>query len=755
MSSILEAKRKLPLPVLMNQLGLGEHARKSARCPFHEDKRNSFSIWRNDKGEHHFKCHAGCGAGDEINLLELHKSISRSDATKLFLEMAGANGCTPHTPKPNQKQTTNPCNWQACVDAFTAEHLEGLAKWRGYSLKFCHWLHQSAIVGLYSDGVAFPIHDSGKVVAAHYRLKDGSWRVFPLSSRMRPLVIGDIANAKVVNVFESQWDAFAVADKLALYEKEDIALIITRGAGNGALVSGLIPPEAIVFAWKQNDQLKGGKRVGGEWLKAVTAHSPATVQVATTPERFKDANDWTKAGATVDELESALDRAEVIHMLPIGNNLPKENYADKANTADSYFDAGRKEYWTPNNRGGWINLNETQFKRILKQRGISPKIPEGTYVSPLDEQLIEIQQTCDVHYAGALAGHGAGVYDMGERRILVTESPRIIQTVSGAWPTLRAVIDGLLGDPQFDQRPYLFGWLKVSFETLQAGERRPGQALVLAGEHGCGKSLLQNLITLMIGGRSARPYQFMSGLTSFNSDLFEAEHLMIEDEQASTDIRARRNFGAQLKNIAVVDWQRCHAKNRVAISLAPFWRLSVTVNDEPENLMVLPPIDDSIEDKLIILRASKFPMPMPTVTLEQRKQFWQTLEGELPGFLYYLTHWNIPGELSSERFGVAHFHHPEILRAIDDLAPEFRLLRLIDDDLFQSAAAGSWEGSAEQLERELSGEESRCRNEARKLFTFNTACGVYLGRLAKRRPDRFSGEHTRRGNQWTITPPKL
>jgi hypothetical protein len=28
----------------------------------------------------------------------------------------------------------------------------------------------------------------------------------------------------------------------------------------------------------------------------------------------------------------------------------------------------------------------------------------------------------------------------------------------------------------------------------------------------------------------------------------------------------------------------------------------VTVNDEPENLMVLPPIDDSIEDKLIILR---------------------------------------------------------------------------------------------------------------------------------------------------------
>src|SRR5947199_8807639 len=93
----------------------------------------------------------------------------------------------------------------------------------------------------------------------------------------------------------------------------------------------------------------------------------------------------------------------------------------------------------------------------------------------------------------------------------------------------------------------------------------------------------------------------------------------------------------QSKNITVNDWQRCHAKNRVAIGLAPFWRLSVTVNDEPENLMVLPPIDDSIEDKLIILRAWKFPMPMPTATLQQRKAFWKRLEQELPAFLHYLT----------------------------------------------------------------------------------------------------------------------
>lgn len=422
-------------------------------------------------------------------------------------------------------------------------------------------------------------------------------------------------------------------------------------------------------------------------------------------------------------------------------------------TPDAFFDAGKNGYWIRNLRGAWISINETQFKRILKQRGFSPKVREEAYVSPLDEILIEIQQCCDVHYAGALAGHTAGVYDMGERRILVTESPRIIPAKPGEWRTLRAFIEGLLYDPQFDQHPYLYGWLKVSYETLLAGEKRPGQGLTLAGPHGCGKSLLQNLITLILGGRSARPYQFMSGLTSFNSDLFEAEHLMIEDEQASTDIRARRNFGAQLKNVTVVDWQRCHAKNRVALSLAPFWRLSITVNDEPENLMVLPPIDDSIEDKLIILRASKKAMPMPTATLEQRKLFWAKLVSELPAFLHFLTQWEIPSELVNERFGITHFHHPEILAAIDSLAPEFRLLRLIDEELFQRGEAGAWDGSAEQLERELCGEGSKCRNEARKLFTFNTACGVYLARLSKKFPARFERIRSAEQRTWTIHPP--
>ena len=86
---LAEPKRRLPLPALLDRLGLGAHVKKSALCPFHDDRRNSFSIWRTDSGQWLWKCHAGCGQGDEITFLEKFKSISNREAIKLFKEMAG------------------------------------------------------------------------------------------------------------------------------------------------------------------------------------------------------------------------------------------------------------------------------------------------------------------------------------------------------------------------------------------------------------------------------------------------------------------------------------------------------------------------------------------------------------------------------------------------------------------------------------------------------------------------------------------
>jgi hypothetical protein len=44
--TIADAKLALPLPALMHREGLAAHAKKSARCPLHDDKRALFGISR-------------------------------------------------------------------------------------------------------------------------------------------------------------------------------------------------------------------------------------------------------------------------------------------------------------------------------------------------------------------------------------------------------------------------------------------------------------------------------------------------------------------------------------------------------------------------------------------------------------------------------------------------------------------------------------------------------------------------------------
>ncbi len=413
-----------------------------------------------------------------------------------------------------------------------------------------------------------------------------------------------------------------------------------------------------------------------------------------------------------------------------------------------YFDQGAKCFLVRDSRGDWAPLNEAAVKRILRQAGFDPRPRNGEPLSALDAVLVEIQTQYNIHYAGPVAGYQAGLHETPDTRFLVTKGPVVIAAdPARPWPTLRAILTGMLGEMQL---VYLFGWLKVARIALTSGKFAPGQALAIAGPAESAKSLLQALITLMLGGRSARPYQFMAGQTSFNAHMFGAEHQMIEDESPATDFKSRRTLGAMVKSMTVNQEQSCHRKHATPVMLKPFWRLSITVNDEPENLMVLPPLDESLEDKIILLKAERRPMPMPTTTPGEREHFWNTLVAELPGLIAHVEAFEIPAGLVSSRFGVTHYHHPELLAKLDDLAPESKLLGYIESVLLLGRS--TWQGKAADIERILTDTCCSYSFEARKLFSWPSACGTYLGRLRRRYPDRFVYAQTgeERDRIWTI-----
>jgi hypothetical protein len=89
--------------------------------------------------------------------------------------------------------------------------------------------------------------------------------------------------------------------------------------------------------------------------------------------------------------------------------------------------------------------------------------------------------------------------------------------------------------------------------------------------------------------------------------------------------------------------------------------------------------------------------------------------------------------------------NPEILRALDELAPETELLDLIDEAVFRnpSIPPTSWEGNAGELYTQLVGEASPVQYQARKLLSHSSVCGRYLGRLTKKRHFPQGGSRVR------------
>lgn len=92
-NDLADAKRRLPLPLLMERRGLADHAKQSAFCPFHENtKTKAFSIFKDERGLWHWKCHSQCGGGDEITFLERLDGLSNKEATRQYLIAADVEG---------------------------------------------------------------------------------------------------------------------------------------------------------------------------------------------------------------------------------------------------------------------------------------------------------------------------------------------------------------------------------------------------------------------------------------------------------------------------------------------------------------------------------------------------------------------------------------------------------------------------------------------------------------------------------------
>ena len=407
-----------------------------------------------------------------------------------------------------------------------------------------------------------------------------------------------------------------------------------------------------------------------------------------------------------------------------------------------YYDASGA-YWVEACAGNYLQVDKSSAKLHLRAGGLSKDEYVGN-LNQLENALLLAQKERSLDYAGPLSGHAPGVFRTSDgRRALVTSGTRIIKAEPGEFPAFHKFTFELLGAVQQER---LFGWLKAARDAQAAGDFRPGQLLALAGPSGCGKSLLQALIGEWLGGRTAKPFRYMMGETPFNGDLAGAEHWCIEDENSSTDMRQRRRFGAALKEAVVNREFSIHPKNKQAFTLPTFRRVTLSTNDEEENLAILPPLDGSMLDKIMLLKCS------PAKVGTNRKATWSKLTGELPALAAELDGWKIPKRIQDSRYGVEAFHHPDLIECLTSLSPEERLRNLIDSVLFANRRE-PWKGSSAELERDL--RNSSFGFAVDKLLSWSGACGVFLARLANIYPARITRHRDACGVHWTIGKPPV
>ena len=407
-----------------------------------------------------------------------------------------------------------------------------------------------------------------------------------------------------------------------------------------------------------------------------------------------------------------------------------------------FYDARVGNYWIRNGQE-FIRLDTGHARLHLRAGGCDPdKYDHG--LNEVERGLVNAQKDRLVHYSGPIAGFPVGPLVLQDaRRVLVTSQAQPVKPVKGDSDALDSFIAELLPG---EQAQHFCLWLAAGLRAQACVSFAPGQMVGLAGPAGCGKSLLQAVVAAAFGGRSACPYQYLTGETKFNQHLAEAEVWTIQDCASSTDIRTRRKFGASLKEAIVNREIAVYPKGGKAVMLPTFRRVTASFNDEPENVMLMPPMDESLLDKVNLYHCGHSEVG------DDRAKTWSTFTAELPAFLHQCLALKVPAKWRDNRYGVKSFQHPLLLEILSSAAQESRLLNIVDETLFTSKDGAPWVGSATQLERQLSATDMAPI--VAKLCYYSTACAVYLSRLAAKQPERVTKQVKDGKPVWTISAPK-
>lgn len=366
---------------------------------------------------------------------------------------------------------------------------------------------------------------------------------------------------------------------------------------------------------------------------------------------------------------------------------------------DVWYD-GKRYYRFTNN--GLFDFPKEDLTMELRSMGLAAEKKKGQRVSEVEQALLYIQAHNRIHGSAPILHEKDRVVRVNGSIVLNSNRNKcVVPAETGEekdFPFLSGFFRNFLDDPD-DSKPadYLFAWMKRAYESLHHGHLFQGQAVILVGPTGMGKTLFSNKILAGLLGGAATASDYLQARTQFNKELAENPVWSIDDTASATNAADHRKFTELLKARIANPMIDVMAKYQDSVRIPWAGRIIISLNEDVQSLAVVPSLDVSNADKLLGFRVStkhkpKFP---PNHELEK------IISDELPYFARFLLDWDIPEQIVGDaRFGVGHYMHPFIMNAARDngsRAPAIEAIEMFARVHRDATGSKEWKGTATML----------------------------------------------------------
>jgi hypothetical protein len=345
---------------------------------------------------------------------------------------------------------------------------------------------------------------------------------------------------------------------------------------------------------------------------------------------------------------------------------------------DEYWFNGRSFFKLQHDKA--VSIPKDQLLLELRQAGFSTRVKKGKGISEVESAVLVISNNNRIDEIAPVVFSPDRIVSYNSTRILNCATLEAVEPDSegdpSKWPFLHKWLNQLfVNSSKYSALDYFYAWMQRFYSAVLNKVPLQGQALLLVGPTGRGKSLLSNKVISDLVGGFADASDYLSGQTKFNKDLGKVASWVIDDTTSAASFQDQRRATELLKRAVANPRVEYMAKYADALSIPWTGRVTMSLNMDANSLSVIPSLDTSNRDKLMALLISekstkKFP---PNAEVEA------ILRDELPFFGRFLLDWQMPeGIRDVGRFGVASYIDPTIADAAYDNSSRSSIAELVE-----------------------------------------------------------------------------